>query len=44
MPPRATKPPRRCTPSISVEYTKISQRGTGLGIPGTSSQRSLNDM
>ena len=33
-PPRATGPPRRCTPSTRGEYTKISNIGRGRGRSG----------
>ena len=33
-PPRATLPPRRCTPSTRGEYTKISNCGRGSGSSG----------
>ena len=33
-PPRATEPPRRCTPSTRGECTKISKRGRGSGVSG----------
>ena len=42
-PPRATLPPRRCTPSKRVEYTKISNIGLGAGRPGTFDGSNLND-
>src|SRR6478735_8834886 len=42
-PPRATRPPRRCTPSKRVEYTKISNIGLGSGRPGTLDGSNLND-
>ncbi len=42
-PPRATLPPRRCTPSTRGEYTKISNRGRGSGRIGTCDGSSLND-
>jgi hypothetical protein len=42
-PPRATLPPRRCTPSTRGEYTKISNMGRGSGRPGTFAGSSLND-
>ena len=43
MPPRATIPPRRWIASICGEYTKISNKGNGFGISGTSAERSLNE-
>ena len=43
-PPRATAPPRRCTPSTSGEYTKISNFGRGSGISGTRDGSSLIEM
>ncbi len=42
-PPRATRPPRRCTPSKRVEYTKISNIGRGSGTPGTFDGSNLNE-
>ncbi len=42
-PPRATLPPRMCTPSKRVEYTKISNIGFGSGKPGTLNGSNLND-
>ena len=42
-PPRATLPPRRCTPSKRVEYTKISNIGRGSGSPGTFDGSNLKD-
>jgi hypothetical protein len=43
IPPRATLPPRRCTPSIRGEYTKISNFGRGSGSPGTFDGSNLID-
>ena len=34
-PPRATEPPRRCTPSTRGECTKISNCGRGSGVKGS---------
>ena len=42
-PPRATLPPRMCTPSKRGEYTKISNIGLGSGRPGTFAGSNLND-
>src|SRR5439155_26038819 len=42
-PPRATLPPRKCTPSKRGEYTKISNIGFGSGRPGTFDGSNLND-
>jgi hypothetical protein len=42
-PPRATRPPRRCTPSTRGEYTQISNIGFGSGRPGTFAGLNLND-
>src|SRR6202158_6356378 len=42
-PPRATLPPRKCTPSKRGEYTKISNIGFGSGRPGTFDGANLND-
>ena len=42
-PPRATGPPRRCTPSTRGEYTKISNTGAAAGRSGTCAGSSLND-
>ena len=40
-PPRATRPPRRCTPSTRGEYTQISNIGLGSGRSGTLAGSSL---
>ena len=40
-PPRATRPPRRCTPSTRGEYTQISNMGRGSGRSGTLAGSSL---
>ena len=42
-PPRATEPPRRCTPSTRGECTKISNCGRGSGVSGICVGSSLND-
>ncbi len=43
MPPRATGPPRRCTPSICAEQTKISNAGRGWGAPAMRRGSILSD-
>ena len=42
MPPRATLPARRCTPSTRGEYTKISNIGRGSGRSGIALGSSFN--
>jgi hypothetical protein len=43
MPPRATGPARRCTPSTRGEYTQISYMGRGSGRSRTLAGSSLNE-